>query len=263
MSQLKNYIEKELDRGFSKEVIKEKLLKSGYKKEVVKETFDVIEGKKEIVVRKEELPHVEKAKKSHWVFAIFAILIIASFSFWMINYLQKAPAISMDEEETEEGPYLIEQKRSDCGWKDDLCIFYWAIDTGDITHCERANNFPECEAKVVIELNNVDLCTLTSCITDFAIAKNQPEICEKVEDSSKDTCYSYYAIATNDKSQCPEGYFDCEFLLGTEEEKLVAMQEYYSTLNQEDMDDSLSYLASKHNDPTFCEFLSSGTECPV
>lgn len=259
MSQLKNYIEKELARGFSKKLIKEKLVKAGYRKEVLDETFAVIEGKKEILARKpSEMPHVEHARRRYWVFGLLAIVVIIALAWLLVMYMQ--PAV-FEEEEPEPiiREVVEEERRSNCSYEDDQCFYYWALDTQDTEYCWKTTDAVQCQIDVALALGNVDLCDSDGCFAGLAIERNMPELCERVEERNKDRCYSVYSISFNDKSYCPEGYFACEFVLAEEGEKELMIQELIVETGPDDINSELISSATSLGEPLFCDYLEGST----
>ena len=81
MSQLTNYIQKELDKGFSKDLVTKKLLQAGYTQQEISESFQSLKSAEPLLRRKSiEMPHMEfHITWGRWVFGILAVLLVAIF----------------------------------------------------------------------------------------------------------------------------------------------------------------------------------------
>ena len=197
MSQLKNYVEKELSRGFSRDVIKRKLLSSGYDEHEIDETFSIIKQKPDILVREQ---HIEDSRnklnahlgKTNLIFATIVIITIFALSYLIVTYyvaydqrVDNIPQIE-DTKTTEEIP--IEIKEGDCNQGDFKCSYNKAIETGDSEYCQGTTRPVECEIEISTKFNNADLCTYDECFITFALENNYPEACENLESEEKERC---------------------------------------------------------------------------
>lgn len=88
MSQLTNYIQKELEKGFSKELILKKLLQAGYTKQEIEESFASLKRAEPLLRRK--LPdylHTDvHVQWSRWVFPLLALLVAVFFGYLVYLY---------------------------------------------------------------------------------------------------------------------------------------------------------------------------------
>src|SRR3989338_3956607 len=93
MSQLTNYIQKELDKGFSKDLVTKKLLQAGYTQQEISESFQSLKSAEPLLRRKSlEIPHMEfHITWSRWVFGILAILLVAVFGYLIYLYEGELP----------------------------------------------------------------------------------------------------------------------------------------------------------------------------
>ncbi len=88
MSQLTNYIQKELEKGFSEKLIREKLLKTGYTEQEIKESFRSIKGAEPLLRRKlPEYLHADvHVQWSRWVFPLLALGVAVFFGYLVYLY---------------------------------------------------------------------------------------------------------------------------------------------------------------------------------
>ena len=152
MSQLKNYVEKELGRGFSRDVIKEKLLSSGYDEHEIDETFSIIDKKPEVLVRE---PHIEASrnrlqthlKKTSIIFAAIVIIVIFALSYlivtYYVNFDEKIDNIPFLEDikitEELETPQTTKTQDEECSAADNKCLYSLALETQTSDPCKIAS----------------------------------------------------------------------------------------------------------------------------
>ena len=93
MSQLTNYIQKELDKGFSQDLISKKLLQAGYSQQEISESFQSLKSAEPLLRRKSlEIPHMEfHITWSRWGFGILAVLLVAVFGYLIYLYEGELP----------------------------------------------------------------------------------------------------------------------------------------------------------------------------
>src|SRR3989338_2574362 len=139
MSQLTNYIQKELDKGFSKDLVTKKLLQAGYTQQEISESFQSLKSAEPLLRRKSlEMPHMEfHLKWSRWVFGILAIVLVAVFGY--LIYLYEGDMESIGEKEPVIISEGIEEEIFSCGFAEDrrVCITQLALQQDNITICEK------------------------------------------------------------------------------------------------------------------------------
>jgi hypothetical protein len=272
MSQLKNYVEKELSRGFSRDVIKRKLLSSGYNEKEVDETFSILKEKPEILVREQ---HIEESrnklnthlKKTNIIFAAIVILVIFALSYLIVTYyiaydqrIVNVPIIEdIEAIEDQMIPQTTETQDKECSIAEDKCLYALAINTESSEPCKIASNPIACEINIAFELNNPNLCTHWTCFIRYAIEKDDPEACNGLEDNKQENCYLEYAMEYNNEEYCPEELFACQFMFSTNEKKQELVQELFNEKGEEETNEILQIYAQQHDDSSACTFLSEGT----
>ncbi len=268
MSQLKNYVEKELSRGFSRDVIKRKLLSSGYDEHEINETFSILKQKPDILVRETHLEESRNKlnnhlKRTNLIFAGIVIIVILALSYLIVTYYvaydQKVDNIPfIDNIKTTEDS-TTETQDKDCGVAEDKCLYALAINSESSGPCEKAYNPINCEINIALELNDASLCTYYSCFIRFAIERDYPEACEGLEENEQENCYLEYAMEYNNEEYCPEELFTCQFKFSTDQEKQELVQELINEKGEEETNVILQTYAQQNDDSSACSFLSEGT----
>ena len=211
MSQLTNYIEKELSKGYSKDLIKQKLLKAGYKQEVIEDSFHLIEGKKDFIVRKKHHfydsihldPHVLRSK---WLFPVIGIVCLIVLVVLLLS--------NIDFSEIDKGEDLLETtvSISDCkklsGDGKDICILELAKQTDDIEYCDELFN-EGLKSFCVNKGWEQNTCSYESligeredCLKTKAIENSDDNYCYISEDVN--TCLVEMSVSLNDVKYCDE-----------------------------------------------------------
>ncbi len=271
MSQLTNYIQKELDKGFTKKQITEKLLQTGYNQQEITESFQSIESKQPLLTRKlPDVLHLDPhVKWSKIVFPLLAIAILAFFVFLIWQYSAVfVPAVSPCEDvvgQEEKDRCILELAalgKGDCTgivsslfiaaceqklWESDectytlllggdveSCLFQKAIETKDTTYCTRMEEHSDCLTELALALHDATICMNdVSCITTYMIKERDPTACNQVILFSEE-CYDAYAQQTGDSSICDKGSFVCGYPIeGTLEDRKTFIESKLSTLSTE------------------------------
>ncbi len=275
MSQLTNYIEKELSKGFSKEKIKGKLIDVGYKSSLIEESFKFIDGKKDTIVRKPEISKTLKTNTKKWIFVGLGILAIIIFAFLLLyvsNITKKVEGIKQVQETTEketqkQGTIRILQitpERDECYYINNReekseCYISLAITNYSSKYCYELENPGHCLRSMAIDLNNVTYCYGSEkCTAKVAYTHNKKEYCDSEElGDTKHMCYREYATLSNNPNECFQTDVLCFYLLETnEEEKRRLIEEYIIEMDQNSIDNTLPNLAVNYNDQLFCDFVS-------
>ncbi len=269
MSQLKNYVEKELSRGFSIDVIKRKLLSSGYDEQEIDETFSIIKQKPDILVREQHIQDSRNRlnthlKKTNLIFATIVIIAIFALSYLIVTYyvaydqkVESIPFISdiktTEDSTTQESQITVEE--GDCPQANFECFYNKALETGNSEYCQGTTRPIECEIEISTKFNNANLCTYDECSISFALENNYPEACENLESEEKERCYLRYSVEFNDGTYCPENLFECQFKFGTNEEKQELVEELTETLGEKETKGKLINYAKTNDDSSACSFL--------
>lgn len=270
MSQVTNYIQKELDKGFSKKQITQKLLQAGYSQQEITESFQSIESKQPLLTRK--LPdtlHTDHHVK--WSKIIFPILGIAVLAFFVILVWQYSsvfvPSPSPCEQVTsqeEKDRCILELAalgKRDCTglqstifiaaceqklWETDkctytlllggdvnACLLQQAIETKDTTYCTRMEEHSDCLYQLATAAEDYTLCAGDGqCLFKYAQEQQDVSACAEIKTMFQWQCYDAYAATTGDTSVCSNGSFICGYpSSGTEEEKKAFIDERIDALS--------------------------------
>lgn len=222
MSQLTNYIQKELDKGFSKDLVTKKLLQAGYSQQEIGESFQSLKSAEPLLRRKAiELPHMEfHIKWSRWVFGIMAIILVAVFGYLIYLYEGALPTFeeieapsSCDGTVEEKNICLLqlaqdgedvcdqlstEVLRSLCTgkyWEKDTCNFNFLV-TKDTTQRE------QCLWDQAVATQDASYCTRKvhdkiECLVQLAQDTGDAGVCGQYR-----KCYTQYALLIKDDSIC-------------------------------------------------------------
>jgi hypothetical protein len=229
MSQLTNYIQKELEKGYAKKLITKKLLKSGYNKQEIAASFKSLDTSEPIVKRK-VLDHTHfdvHVQWSKWVFPLLAIGVGLFLGYLVFLYATGDVTTNVEVtdcddivdshekdlclldlgKEDPEACVLIQEVvlQTACSkavWEEDPCLYeffkggdreqcLWdlAVETGDNSYCMK---------KVVDR---------TECFVMLVEATGDVSLCE-----NELFCYPEYALIIEDPSICDnapdEGFTD-------------------------------------------------------
>ena len=197
MSQLTNYIEKELGKGFSKDAIKSKLLKVGYTEDQIKQSFATVEGKRDTVVvePKKSIPRQIAWRKIGMIVGIIGIILLVSVGLLFVNKMFS------------EGFSLSSASCDDViGEEKDLCYLEFAKENDDVSVC---NSIVSVGLKMFCEQKQWEeddcsyegyLGALDRCILDKAIVEKDTTYCYQMPDI--DACFKDVASGANDVSFC-------------------------------------------------------------
>jgi hypothetical protein len=246
MSQLTNYIQKELDKGFAKDLITKKLLQAGYAQEEITESFKSLKTGEPLLKRKfvDTIHEDAKVIRSKWLFPILGVLLLVVFGYLIFHYVEMPSGTECDnisDIEEKDICYLelatsgekvcekitnnvfktaCEQKiwsLRDCTYemlidKDpETCLLNKAIETKDTRYCTMQEEHTDCLLMLANSTNDPSLCQGDSfCLALFAIEKKNPEVCETIFFSHEE-CYDTYAAETGDTSICDEGGLLCGY----------------------------------------------------
>ena len=203
MSQLTNYIRKELDKGFSQDLITKKLLQAGYDKKEISESFKSLKSAEPLLVRKtlDTIHSDVHVQWSKWVFPLLAILVVV-FLGYLVYLYQGTSFVVPNEGEISPCINLT-------GGEKDLCMLQLA-EQGVIT-CDSLSTqilqticsdkmweTHKCDYEFILSKNTT---AREDCLLQEAIATQDVSYCErKIND--KATCFFQIAQAAQDPSLC-------------------------------------------------------------
>lgn len=218
MSQLTNYVQKELKKGFSKELIMKKLLQAGYTQEEISETFASLQAAEPVMQRK-PVEKVREHKHVRWgsiVFPLLALALLVFFGFMVYTYVEipTFPEV-VEEKEVPVGCEGITENR-----ERDICYLQMAATGAEV--CDEFVNAAfqhACLSKLweadqclylemieqVSEECEVPLAEgdchaqedYRTCINALALEEMDPTLCK-----GNDECIAPLAIALQDGSLC-------------------------------------------------------------
>ena len=222
MSQLTNYIQKELDKGFSQDLISKKLLQAGYTKQEISESFQSLKSAEPLLRRKSiEIPHMEfHVKWSKWVFGFLALVLVAVFGYLIYLYEGEITLPKPIEETKCDTLTSLEEK--------DNCFLELAANGEEV--CEKIHSFAlktSCEDKIW----KTDTCSYLiitgkdykQCLWDKAIETKDATYCSKIIDQRSE-CFYQLAFELHDASVC-QFEFTCyqEYAVATKEREVCAL----------------------------------------
>lgn len=262
MSQLINYIQKELDKGFSKELIREKLLRAGYTKQEIQESFASLKAAEPLLRRKfPDTIHTDvHVRWSKWVFPLLAIALALFFGYLLFLYIEGKPAVEevsaceeFSDAQERDTCYLelaaggedvcekiassalqslCTQKiwtASDCsydfilGKNTSACLFNKALETKDTTYCYMQKEHTDCLYSLAVAAQESSFCGIDgACLFEYALEQNDVRACAAIQDIFQWQCYDAYAEKTGDTSICDKGSFRCGFPVNGTEEEKKA-----------------------------------------
>ncbi len=223
MSQLTNYIQKELDKGFSQDLVTKKLLQAGYTQQEISESFQSLKSAEPLLRRKSiEMPHMEfHIKWSRWVFGILAVLLVAVFGYLIYLYEGELPTFeevgvpsSCDGLAVEEKNVcllqLAQQGEDVCAqlstevlrtlctekyWEKDTCNFNFLV-TKDTAQRE------QCLWEQAVEMKDTSYCyekiyDRYDCLINLIDEVGDVSLC-----GENILCYEKYAINKQDETFC-------------------------------------------------------------
>lgn len=185
MTTLQEYIQEEVKKGYSREVITQALLKYKYPKDAIDKVFEKIVLDTEIK-KKEHLFHL-----GEMVFVIGALILLTFGSLWWLSSTrigrddqQKAPIPSVTLPTPTKSDYFLE-----------------AINKDNMHLCLLAQNKGACIAHFALKNNNVSLCEGgDECLARVALEKRDNSLCKNAERNSE--CFSYMAKVSKDSNWC-------------------------------------------------------------
>ncbi len=231
MSQLTNYIQKELGKGFSKDLITEKLTQAGYTKQEISESFKSLKSAEPLLRRKiaDTIHEDAKVLRSKWLFPVLGIIVLIVLLYLVFQYVE-IPSIAKTGCDTLEGTErdmcyltsaaeegtgcdaissdfykaLCEQKlweTHECdylfftGGDKEQCLWNKAVETQDPAYCnKKVHDDIECLFDLAKSTNNPDMCDgELYCYEEYAVFIKDSSICELAsEQIEKNFCYKYY-----------------------------------------------------------------------
>lgn len=273
MSQLTNYIQKELDKGFSQDLITKKLLQAGYDKQEITASFKSLKSAEPLLVRKAiDSIHLDsKVKWSKFVFPLLAIVVVVVLGYLVYQYqgallpseevssciglegnekdlcylqLSAAGDESCSEIENLAVKTACEQKiweHDNCSYAFLLgngygeCLFQKAIETKDTRYCTMEEDHSDCLYTLALAVGNSSLCEGDEyCLFKYAIQKKDTTACDSLQGMFQYQCYDAYAAETGDLGVCEKGSFFCKYPVnGTTEEKKTFIVQSISSLSSE------------------------------
>ena len=219
MSQLTNYIQKELDKGFSKDLITKKLLQAGYTQQEIGESFKSLKSAEPLLRRKfADTLHLEThIQWSKWIFGLLAIIVVIILGFLMYQY--KGELSSYQEQDVSSCDSLSDREK-------DICYLQLSA-TGE-DYCSAIQNMAiktACDERVW-ETNN---CTYElfigndydKCLYQKAVETKDTKYCTMQEEHSD--CLLQLALDAGDNSLC-EGDGYCLFNYATEKKDITVCE---------------------------------------
>ena len=200
MSQLTNYIQKELDKGFSKDLISKKLLQAGYAQQEISESFSSLKSAEPLLRRKPaETIHQEyHIKWSKLVFALLAAAVLVFFGLLLFQYKASLSSVPVEKGNACDGITDVQER--------DVCLLQLAADGQDV--CEKIQTplfVASCQNKIW-EFNpclyrsflgeNID-----TCLYQLALETGDVHHCFGLE-SNQSNCFFQVAQYHNDPSYC-------------------------------------------------------------
>ncbi len=270
MSQLTNYIQKELDKGFDKDLITKKLLQAGYTKDEINESFKSLKSSEPLLRRKliDTIHEDAKVIRSKWLFPVIGIILLIVFVYLVFQYIGVTERVTgcdgISDIQEKDICYLTlaasgedvcekistafiktacEQQiwaLGDCTYeilidKDpETCLLNKAIETKDTRYCTMQEEHTDCLLMLATTANDKSFCEGNpDCLQEYSIEQKDPSACTGLV-LFADDCYDAYAAETGDTSICDKGTFLCGFPYGgTEEQKKTFIESKISLLSTE------------------------------
>ncbi len=250
MSQLTNYIQKELEKGFSEKLIKEKLLKAGYTEQEIKESFRSLKSAEPLLRRKlPEYLHADvHVQWSKWVFPLLALGVAVFFGYLVYLYAV--------------GEVGIEEVVTDCdtlvdGREKDICLLQLAAAGEDVCGSMQSVPFKQACFGRVWELED---CTyelligedMETCLLQKAIATRDASYCDRTEDFR--VCRAKLAEMSGDISFCQEN-LACITTISVKEQNPDYCQDIYE---DEFLRRCYDFYTKATGETSLCSFASFG-----
>ncbi len=288
-----NYIQKEIEKGFSQKLILEKLLQAGYTKQEIKESLRSLKKSEPLIKRESDLllsdVHVQWGK---WVFPILAILVLLFLSYLIFLYTSGKNTSIVIEDGT--GCNVFEDAR-----QKDICLLHEASSGKDVCdkimnpvfktacveqfwntnrclyesmteevsqYCEQefeqekcisVENEIQCLVSLAIEWNNPQLCNKNyDCIVNLAIKTYDGTLCHNYLDAKQELCSTTYAQATGDRSFCSTTNLMCMYHPNmSDAEKQTLIEAALEQAYEEDKVEFLIDFATAYQEPLACKYI--------
>ena len=245
MSQLTNYVQKELGKGFAKKRIAEKLLQAGYTQKEIEESFASINSAEPLLRR--ALPEIHGAelqvRMSKWIFPIIAGAVLVFFAVLLIFYMKHEGVV---EERVVEKIVSLEDcsisptNSEDCQTQVKQ------------SQCQQQEDYFGCLTNLALQENEPQLCNKSEqCIITLAIAQKDGSLC-KTYLKSPSACARDYYKATGDASYCVLGDLECGYDASTSYAEKQAFFEKQSSVLEEDDSEYVIGFAIEYNEPLVC-----------
>lgn len=296
MSQLTNYIQKELDKGFNKDIITKKLLQAGYTKQEIQESFTSLKAAEPLLRRKFlDTIHTDvHVRWSRWVFPLLAIGLLVFFGYLLFLYIEGRPAVeevtACDEiSDVQEKDICYLQlaaggedvcdklknsafKRACSGkiWETDSCLYEQFIEQVSESckiqlgeeDCERQEDYVGCITELAVENNDPELCQgKASCITQLAISNKDGSFCTTYLSLSSEECIDDYYQVTGDATYCQLGDIACGYVAtASDAEKQAFFEKHIAILDEESKNEYLWDFAVEYKEPLACSYISETEE---
>ncbi|MEK6920752.1 MAG: hypothetical protein AABX82_02625 [Nanoarchaeota archaeon] len=234
MSQLTNYIQKELDKGFSQDLIRKKLLQAGYTQRDIADSFKSLKIAEPILRRKfADTLHLEThIQWSKWIFGLLAIVVVIILGFLVYQYAGELPAFEVVETSFCDG--TVEEKN--------ICLLHLAQQGEDV--CDQLSN------DILKTLCTEKYWEKDSCNFNFLVTKDTEQ---------REQCFWDQAVATQDASYCTRKVHDkieCLVQLAQETEDARVCGQYRKCYTQYALlikDDSICEMLTDEFDKTQCK----------
>ncbi len=186
MSQLTNYIQKEVDKGFSQDLITKKLLQAGYDKQEIAESFKSLKSAEPLLVRKAiDSIHLDtKVRWSKFIFPLLAILVVVVLGYLVYQYQGEFPSLPSSTEETSCDAFSTVEEKN-------VCLLQLAQQGEDV--CDQLST------DVLKTLCQEKYWEKDACNFEFLMSKNT---------TAREDCLWKQAVATQDASYCDKKVHD-------------------------------------------------------
>lgn len=284
MSQLTNYIQKELGKGFSKELITKKLLQAGYTQQEIAESLKSLKSAEPLLRRKliDTIHEDAKVVRSKWLFSLIGIILLIGFVYLILQYVSIPAGTVCDniaDVQEKDICYLELAANGEdvCGkisassvqlacteklWETQQCVYEKIIGKiSDICKepeegCELAENYGQCITDLALKEQNVEICQKRlNCVTAFAIQMNDGSLCQTLTRGQK-YCTTKYYEETGDAQYCTAGNLACGYNSeATEQEKIEFFEQNIAAMDEEGFNDYVLEFAIENNEPLACQYL--------
>ncbi len=254
MSQLTNYIQKELDKGFSKALITKKLLQTGYAQQEIDDSFKSLKSAEPLLVRKtiDTIHSDVQIKWSKWVFAMLAIGLLLFFGFLIYLYSTGEKAV-VEKNIVSNCDNIVDIREKD------ICYLKSAANGEDVCDSIIETSFKfACNGKVWM----LQDCTYEmligenreTCLLQKAIENNDTSYCYHQEDFRE--CFATLAELSGDIAYCKDN-LQCIIIIAVKEKDPSYCKKVFENNSQMSMR-CFDFYIEETGDTSFCANASFG-----